>query len=152
MDISFINNNGPQWGNLAALNVRKNKHARTVVGACWTACVGDKVDKPARKTQHFFLFARAHCVLAPWKLVVVLLKITVLIDRGYFSCGLILLYQWYAEGKELSCATFPAGAGQDTGLHQSWKSIEPGLTWLRAHDHLFITFSPLFRFTPEFVH
>lgn len=53
----FMNNNSPQWGNLTGLNVRKNERGGNVVGACaicWSACVGDKMGKPARKIQLFF--------------------------------------------------------------------------------------------------
>lgn len=80
--------------------------------------------KPARKTQLFFLFARTHYVfVAPWKLMVVLLKITA-VDR-LVAC-LVVLCKWYAEGRQCIGATFPAESGQDTSLHQS---EEIRITW-----------------------
>lgn len=76
------------------------------------------MDKPAPKTQlFFFVVSRTHYVfVAPWKLIVVLLKITAF--NRLVAC-LIVLYEWYVEENECISATFSADSGQDTSLHQS---------------------------------
>lgn len=95
----------------------KTNMQRTVGGACAEQLVQVIRWVNLHRKLNFFWFARIHCVLvAPWKLVMVHLKIMVF--NRLVAC-LILLHQWYAEVKECIHATFPAGSAQDTSLHQS---------------------------------